>query len=168
MDEKNERIRKILYGAWKNMIYRCDNVNHERYESYGARGIKITVEWYDFEVFYQWASESGHREGLSLERIDNDGNYTPSNCTWLSISDQNRNRRNVHEITINGETRNAEDWCRVYNLNPGTFRTRYNNYGWDIVRAITTPVKGRKNASGYKPDKRRKAPLKPLDETQHG
>lgn len=155
-----ERLRKILYSAWKNMNYRCFNPEHERFKDYGGRGLTVAQEWLDFETFYVWAIENGHEEGLSLERMDNNKGYNPSNCTWKTIEEQNRNRRNVHEITIDGVTKNAEDWCRALNLNPNTFRTRYNTYGWDIIKSLTTPVRKRgSTTSGYKPDPRRKASL---------
>lgn len=131
------------------MLYRCHNPNHKKYLHYGGRGIEVVSEWHDFDVFLNWAISNGHSEGLTLERIDNNGNYEPDNCKWETYEQQNKNRRSVHEITINGETKNANEWCEVYNLNRSTFYTRYNVYGWDAIRAIITPTI-RKRPSGYK------------------
>lgn len=153
---QEEAIRKILYGAWKNMEYRCYNENHKYYKDYGGRGIQMCDEWKTFENFYAWSIENGHKKGLTLERVDNSGNYSPSNCKWITNEEQSKNRRGVHEITIDGVTKNAEQWCRVYNLNPWTFYTRYNTYGWDAVKAITTPVRLRKKPRGYVAHPRRK------------
>jgi hypothetical protein len=150
LDNHSEEQKKILYGAWKNMLYRCYNPNHKRYSCYGERGIEVVSDWHDFDAFFDWAIENDHSEGLTLERINNNGNYEPDNCKWETYSQQNKNRRSVHEITINGETKNATEWCEVYNLNRNTFYTRYSVYGWDIIRAIITPVKLRKRPSGYK------------------
>lgn len=149
MDEQDRR--KILYGAWTNMMYRCNNPKNRRYHNYGGRGIKVSSEWESFEEFYLWAINNGHQENLSLERIDNDGDYSPDNCKWATIKEQNINRRNVHEIEIDGETKTVMEWCKIYDLNPGTFYSRYNIYGWDLVKSITTPVQiVRKNHTGFK------------------
>lgn len=146
MNKDSQRI--ILYGAWKNMEYRCYNYNHEFYNDYGGRGIEVCTEWLEFDNFFRWAVENGHKKGLTLERIDNDSNYSPKNCKWASMEEQNYNKRNINFVTIDGVTRNAYEWCEIYNLNYFTFLTRYNTYGWDAIKAITTPVK-RRNSKGF-------------------
>lgn len=146
---KEQKERKKLYGAWKNMLYRCNNPNHSRYEDYGGRGITVCEEWHDFETFYKWSVENGHSEKLSLDRVNNDGMYEPSNCQWSSILEQQNNRRGNHIITINGESKTTQEWCKIYDLNYNTFFNRYNILKWDLEKSITTPVKGRKSPRGF-------------------
>lgn len=83
-----------LYWVWSTMIQRCENRNNKRYPEWGGRGICVCDEWHDFSVFRDWAMANGYREGLSLDRVDNDGNYCPENCRWATIQEQNNNKRN--------------------------------------------------------------------------
>ena len=100
---KNSNPR--LYGIWQNMLNRCRNKNTERYRSYGARGISVCPEWHEFLPFYEWAMASGYREDLTIDRINVDGNYEPSNCQWLTMSENSKKaaedrRRRKNEVRI--------------------------------------------------------------------
>lgn len=100
-----------IYKKWEDMKSRCNNPNNKRYKDYGGRGIKICNEWLsDFMNFYNWAINNGYKEGLSIERINNDGNYEPSNCKWITRAEQMRNTRNCHYIEYKGETHCISEW----------------------------------------------------------
>jgi hypothetical protein len=84
-----------LYKRWKNIVRRCCSVNDKSYVGYGAKGIRICNEWRDFNNFYKWAMESGYKPELTIERKNVYGNYEPSNCTWATIAEQNRNKTSI-------------------------------------------------------------------------
>lgn len=83
-----------LYHTWNGIKYRCYNPKCKDYKNYGGRGIKMCDEWlHDFPAFQQWAKLNGFAEDLTIDRIDVNGNYEPSNCRWISVAEQNRNKR---------------------------------------------------------------------------
>lgn len=109
--------RERLYRIWAGMKSRCYIESATGYKHYGGRGITVCDEWKDnYENFRKWALENGYSDGLTIERIDVNGNYEPSNCKWIAPEAQTRNTRHNVFITINGETKILTDWARIYNI----------------------------------------------------
>lgn len=123
---KNFSLNKKIYMAWLNMKNRCCNKNSKNYKNYGGRGIKVCKEWLnDFESFYEWAINNGCEQGLSIDRINNNGDYTPSNCRWSDMKTQSRNRRTNHLLTINNETHCLIEWSEKLNTSVTTLKNKF-------------------------------------------
>lgn len=106
-----------LYRIYRAMRSRCTDKNHKSYKDYGGRGIKICDEWLDNSLsFYNWAMTNGYDDTLSIDRIDNNGNYEPSNCRWAAIKEQNRNNSNCHYLTYNNETHCLAEWAEILGI----------------------------------------------------
>ena len=102
-----------LFLVWQGMKNRCYNTKAESYKNYGARGISVCDEWRNSSTaFIKWAILNGYKEGLEIDRIDNDGNYEPSNCQWSTPQYNSSHRRNTIFLTILGETKTVAEWCR--------------------------------------------------------
>jgi len=101
-----------LYRIYNNMKQRCLNNKNSRYKDYGCRGIKICSNWLDdFKNFYDWAMTNGYSDELTIDRIDNDGNYEPTNCRWATDEIQSMNNRNNVFFTVNGFTKSLKEWA---------------------------------------------------------
>lgn len=107
---------------------------------YGGRGIRVCKEWSSFEAFHAWAMANGYREDLTVERIDNNGDYCPENCTWIPFKQQARNRRNNIVVVFRGEARPLAEWADRLGINPNTLNMRL-HHGWSVERAMTEPVR---------------------------
>jgi len=130
-----------VYRAWIAMLKRCEDLNDPAYKNYGARGIKVCDTWHDAQVFIDWALANDWQKGLSLDRIDNDGNYEPGNCRWTTVKVQARNRRNNHLITFNGKTQCLAEWAEEAGVNRVTLQSRISKYHWPVERALTESVR---------------------------
>ena len=137
-------MNKKLYKRYIHMKERCYDPNDKRYHRYGGRGITICDEWLnDYYAFEKWAIENGYSDELTIDRVDNDGNYCPENCKWVTIAENNQHRGTSRFFTYNGKTQNLAQWCEEYGLNYHTVLCRLRR-GWDFERAITEPlIKGR-------------------------
>lgn len=129
-----------LFSIWTNMKSRCYNKKSTNYNRYGGRGIKVCDEWRnDFKSFYDWAMSNGYEEHLTIDRIDNDGNYEPSNCRWATVKEQSLNTIKNRLVTIRGETKPLSLWCEYYSINYKTVRDRLKR-GWNYEDALQSPV----------------------------
>lgn len=109
--------RERIYPVWKSMKARCNNPNSFAYKNYGERGISVCDEWNnDFQAFYDWAIDNGYDPSLSIDRINNDGDYSPDNCKWSTPFEQANNRRLCRFIEYNGETHNIAQWSRLFGI----------------------------------------------------
>jgi hypothetical protein len=125
------------HTAWGQMIARCYDPKNPKYPSYGGRGIKVCDRWICRRLFVE---DMGERpDGKTLNRINNDGDYSPENCEWATYSDQAQNRRDNRNITFNGETKCATEWERITGIKRKTLCKRL-DYGWTVEKALTYPV----------------------------
>lgn len=141
-DKKKEVIHGLskhpLYRIWLGIKQRCYNLNAKRFQDWGGRGITMCDEWRnDFQAFYDWAIANGYEKGLSIDRINNNDNYTPENCRFTTVVEQQRNMRRNNMIEYRGETKTLSEWCEILNLNYNNVKSRL-RYGWSIERAFET------------------------------
>lgn len=124
-----------LYKSWAHMKERCLNSNNQNYKYYGGRGIKVCKKWLTFNGFRE-DMERSYKRGLCIERIDNNGDYEPSNCRWANRVEQNNNKRNNRLITCHGETMTVAQWARKTGI---AYKTIINRIycGWDPRLAVT-------------------------------
>lgn len=119
----------VLYKKWASMKNRCQNKNAKNYNDYGGRGIRICNEWLEFWSFREWAYKNGYCEGLSIERINVNGNYEPSNCKWVMLEEQARNKRRSVIIEYGGKKQTAAEWARELGIGKETITYRH-RAGW--------------------------------------
>lgn len=127
-----------LHKIWMSMRRRCHNKNDKSYRDYGGRGITICEEWNDFEKFRDWAIQNGYEDCLTIDRVNNDGNYCPDNCRWADSVTQANNTRHNHCIDYNGEIHTLAEWARITGISYHKLKDRINKCGWGIEKALTT------------------------------
>jgi hypothetical protein len=138
---KHNKSHTRLYSIWNGMKNRCYNSNTVSYKNYGGRNIQVCNEWLNsFQIFYDWSISNGYDVNLTLDRIDNDGNYTPDNCRWASRKKQCNNKSDNFCITAWNEKKTAAEWiedsrCKA-TYNSIIYRVKV---GWLPEKAIETP-----------------------------
>ncbi len=134
-------IQTREYGAWEGLRNRCNNPTNHAYRRYGGRGIKVCERWDSFENFL--ADMGPSPDGMSIDRIDNNGPYSPENCKWSTSKEQNRNRRDNRLITYKGQTKCLAEWAESTGISADTLGVRLDKLDWPIECALTKPVRRR-------------------------
>ena len=130
--------KEPLYQVWLNMKKRCNNPNDQHYKYYGGRGVSIIPEWSNnYSVFRDWALSHGYKKGLSLDRVNVDGNYEPDNCRWATMKTQQNNRRSCKYIEHNGEVHTIKEWSKILEIKYSTLYSRITKYNMPFEVAIS-------------------------------
>jgi len=130
-----------LYNVWKHMRQRCFNQNDKNYSDYGGRGITVCQEWQDeFIDFHDWAINNGYKDTLSIDRTNNDGNYEPNNCRWVTQKQQCNNKRNTTFLQFGGKTKSLSEWADLYKINLRILEGRIKRK-WPVGKALTQSTK---------------------------
>jgi len=124
-----------IYHVWAIMLDRCNNPHSIKYPNYGGRGIKVCDRWLKFENFFTDMGDKPSEE-YSLDRINNDGDYTKDNCRWATNKEQSRNKRNNIKCEINGEIKLLIEWCEIYKANYYTVYEVINYKNWKVIDAL--------------------------------
>lgn len=141
--EKNkthELSKTRVYHIWQDIKKRCYNKKSKCFKRYGGRGITMYKEWLENpKSFYDWSINNGYNENLSIDRINVNGNYEPSNCRWATLEEQANNKRTNRMIEYNGETHTMAEWAHLYNIKYKLLFSRLKK-GWSIEKALLTKV----------------------------
>lgn len=130
---------KRLYWVWAEMLSRCRNQRHRQYADYGGRGVTVCERW---RVFANFSSDMGPRpDGMTLDRRDNSGPYSPDNCRWASRQEQNSNRRNCIYVDYNGQRLTLKEASVRAGLRYRQVHKRVTQYRWPVAKALTTPIR---------------------------
>lgn len=127
-----------LYRIWAAMKRRCYNPHAAYYEDYGMRGITVCDEWLDYGPFKEWALSAGYCEGMSIERVEVDAGYSPENCIWIPLNEQNRNKRNTIRMEYQGRIYTIKEMAAMTGLSERTIAGRYER-GWSVEKILSTP-----------------------------
>lgn len=138
-----------LYGVYRSMVNRCNSKTNQAFMNYGGRGISVCDDWIGkngFVNFRNWSIENGYSERLTIDRIDVNGNYEPTNCRFVTMKVQQNNKRNNNKLELYGEIKSFQEWCDYFGVNRCTAKSRIDR-GWSIEDAFKRPiVKGVQNA----------------------
>lgn len=130
-----------LYNIWVGLKGRCNNPNDARYDRYGGRGISVCEEWdKSFQSFYDWAVSNGYSDDLTIDRIDNGGNYTPTNCKWSTSKEQCNNRSSNINIKIGNTTKTLTEWCEIFNVDTKRTMARYSRDGFVSIDRLFNDI----------------------------
>lgn len=130
------------YRAYRHMLNRCYNPTVERYPHYGGRGITVCTRWRGEKGFENFLADMGNAPTPkhSIDRRDNSGNYTPSNCRWATATEQHRNTRWNRLLTMGNQTRTLCEWSEITGIKRTTIQMRIDARGWSVERALTEPT----------------------------
>lgn len=138
---KHSGRKERLYHIWRGMKDRCHNPQSRDYEHYGAKGVEVCAEWLnDYATFRKWALNNGYENHLTIDRINPYGNYEATNCRWLSLSLQNRNKRKTRKIELNGREIPLVEVCEQYGLKYVTVYARIYRRGIPPEQALFSNI----------------------------
>ena len=142
-DDPAWHAMRRLQRVWCQMRRRCSNPRDQNYRFYGERGIMVCPEWETaFLVFHEWAINAGYRRGLSIDRINTNGNYSPENCRWIEQRLQSQNTRSNHILEYRGRRQPMVCWAQEMSLPVTTLELRINRLRWTVDKALETPHRG--------------------------
>lgn len=130
--------RARISSIWKGMMSRCYNPSAYGYKNYGGKGIQVCSEWHDPLVFQEWAYNSGYSDNLTIDRLDNDKDYCPENCRWVTMFEQAQNKSTCVYLEYQGKRQNLSSWARELGISEEMIGSRI-KAGWPISDALTTP-----------------------------
>jgi len=137
MSKKHGDTGSRLHRIWKSMRTRATNPNRKQASDYVLRGITVCDEWSDYRKFREWAECNGYADNLTIDRIDNNGPYSPDNCRWVTYKDQCRNKRNTHVFEYHGQVyRTIKDMCGALGIGYRMVQARLRQ-GWPLDEAVT-------------------------------
>lgn len=116
---------KPWYNSYRCMMDRCYREKSGNYKYYGAKGIKVCDEWHDIRNFEKWVESNAYSKGMTLDRIDVNGDYSPENCRWATMKTQCNNRTNTVVVEYNGERHTISEWSKITGINRSTLNNRY-------------------------------------------
>lgn len=132
-----------IYGVWHAMNERCQNHKHKCFKNYGGKGITVCAEWQEFVPFYEWAMSNGYHEGLTIDRIDSNGNYEPSNCRWVDRFVQNSNTSRNRYLTYDGKTQTLSQWAREIGIARHALHARIKRHGVEKALSVKGNMRGK-------------------------
>jgi hypothetical protein len=151
---QKRHARTKEYEVWCSMRARCNRKTDKRYDHYGGRGISVCEEWSDFVAFRNWALKNGYQEGLTIDRIDNDGPYSPENCRWTTKKVQNNNQSTTTIIKVGDVEKPLHIWADFIGIPPEALRRRLYD-GWNVERALFEKIDTTKCPKKYRAALRR-------------
>lgn len=147
---KHNMCSTRLYNIWKGMRWRCRSKKNKRRKFYLDKSIEVCKEWQeDFLNFYNWAMNNGYKDTLTIDRINNDGNYEPDNCRWATYTEQNNNQSTSKKYIYKNKIYTIKELSEMTGIKLPTLYQRLEQSKWEIEKAINTPVK-QKNKGGIK------------------
>lgn len=148
--DKHNLSNSRIFHIWTGMKQRCYNKNSPKFHRYGGRGISVCDEWlHDFQAFYDWSMDHGYDDDLTIDRINNDGNYEPSNCRWVTAKEQANNVSYNLIFEMNGKKQTLKQWSEDLGINYVTLYSRIYRNGWSFEKAISVKGDARYKDEGH-------------------
>lgn len=144
-ERKYNILNRRIYECWWNMKNRCNSSSRRDSPYYHDKGISYCDAWEDYEVFQNWALENGYADNLTLDRIDVNLSYSPENCRWITLTEQQRNKSNNNNYEYKGAIKTLSEWAREFGIPRETLRSRIDKLGYSFEEAIAKPYRTQKS-----------------------